>query len=71
MNMIRKGQVRGVEKGDIGAQVKFVAQVLESLHSYIPLEQFFCPQQIFASQPTTFAYKPVSFQQARGSFCRT
>ncbi|RCJ29449.1 integrase [Nostoc minutum NIES-26] len=27
MNMIRKGQVKGVEKGDIGAQVKFVAQI--------------------------------------------
>jgi transposase, IS6 family len=27
MNMIRKGQVKGVKKGDIGAQVRFVAQI--------------------------------------------
>ena len=27
MNMIRKGQVKGVEKTDIAAQVKFVAQI--------------------------------------------
>lgn len=27
MNMIRKGQVKGVEKGDISAQVRFVAQI--------------------------------------------
>lgn len=27
MNMIRKGQVKGVKKGDITAQVKFVAQI--------------------------------------------
>ncbi len=27
MNMIRKGQVVGVEKGDIKGQVEFVAQI--------------------------------------------
>lgn len=27
MNMIRKGQVLGVEKGDVEAQLKFVAQI--------------------------------------------
>jgi hypothetical protein len=29
MNMIRKGQFQGVEKGDILAQVEFVAQIFE------------------------------------------
>lgn len=29
MNMIRKGQVQGVEKGDIREQVKFVSQIFE------------------------------------------
>lgn len=27
MNMIRKGQIQGVEKGDISGQVKFIAQI--------------------------------------------
>ena len=27
MNMMRKGQVQGVEKGDVGAQVEFVSQI--------------------------------------------
>jgi hypothetical protein len=27
MNMIRKGQIQGVEKGDILAQVEFVSQI--------------------------------------------
>ena len=29
MNMIRKGQVKGVAKGDIEAQVKFIDQLFE------------------------------------------
>jgi IS6 family transposase len=29
MNMIRKGQVQGVEKGDVQAQTEFVSQVFE------------------------------------------
>ena len=29
MNMIRKGQVQGVEKGDVQAQVEFVSQLFE------------------------------------------
>ena len=29
MNMIRKGQVQGVEKGDIRAQVRFIQQLFE------------------------------------------
>jgi hypothetical protein len=27
MNMIRKGQIRGIEKGEILAQVEFVSQI--------------------------------------------
>ena len=27
MNMIRKGQIQGIEKGDILGQVKFIAQI--------------------------------------------
>jgi len=27
MNMIRKGQVQGVEKGDVRAQIEFVSQI--------------------------------------------
>ena len=27
MNMIRKGQIQGVEKGDVRAQVEFVSQI--------------------------------------------
>jgi transposase-like protein len=29
MNMLRKGQIQGVEKGDILAQVEFVSQIFE------------------------------------------
>ena len=29
MNMIRKGQIQGIEKGDILAQVEFVSQIFE------------------------------------------
>jgi len=32
MNMIRKGQVQGIEKGDILGQVEFVYQIFELLH---------------------------------------
>jgi len=27
MNMIRKGQIQGIEKRDINGQVKFIAQI--------------------------------------------
>ncbi len=27
MNMIRKGQIQGIEKGDIKGQVKFIAKI--------------------------------------------
>lgn len=27
MNMIRKGEVQGIKKGDIQGQVKFIAQI--------------------------------------------
>lgn len=29
MNMIRKGQIHGVEKGDIVGQVEFVSQIFQ------------------------------------------
>lgn len=33
MNMIRKGQIKGVEKGNILGQVEFVSKIFQLLHN--------------------------------------
>jgi hypothetical protein len=43
MNMVRKGQIRGVEKGAVQKQIKFISEILEysnpfNLQIYITFE---------------------------------
>lgn len=54
MHMICKGQIQGAEKEDIQDQVKFIAQIFESLHKPLPTQQAldvlkkFCNRTLFA-----------------------
>ena len=59
MNMLRKGQVQGVAKGDVKGQVAFVAQLFEravsmkqaeSLHLHFVFLQFFATQPMISSR---------------------
>jgi hypothetical protein len=43
MNMIRKGQVEGVERGDVQAQTEFVSQLFGIAGSGTGLRRIVCP----------------------------
>ena len=51
MNMTRKGQVQGVEKGDVRAQVGSCLNFLELPNKKQRLRRIACPQIVFATQP--------------------
>lgn len=43
MNMIRKGQIKSVEKGNILGQVEFVSKIFQLLHNKSLLIGKLCP----------------------------
>jgi len=50
MHMLRKGQVKKVEKGAVREQMKFKLKSLTLLRSQFLLQEIFSPQQLFATQ---------------------
>jgi hypothetical protein len=54
MNMVRKGQVHGVEKGNITDQVAFIARLLRvaaSAEQEVSLHAQCVPPRVFATEP--------------------
>ena len=60
MNMIPKGQVRGVNKGDVPASIEFVSQIFGVAQSETGIEQdclslkYFCDTTPTLSLPTPY-----------------
>jgi len=51
MNMIRKGQIQGSEKGDILAQIRFIESVFGLVASAIRIAESCYPFSVFATEP--------------------
>lgn len=51
MHMLKKGQVKKVEKGAVRERIKFIAKIFGPLHNQCLLQGGVCPQQLFATQP--------------------
>jgi len=47
MNMIRKGQIQGIDKGNVRAQVEFVSQVQGLPNKKQGLRRIACPQLVW------------------------